>query len=138
MVLGMLLIVFGDKLLWLFNTDPLVIRYGMIRVVVMCSCYFLASAIEIIGNHIRGMGYSTLPTVINLVGICVVRVLYILFVYPVLPQGMLPFFQDPAEQLFFYVIIIYPVSYVIVMAGLFVAWGYYTRKMYRTMGGLKQ
>ena len=133
LVLGSLLVIFGEQLLWLFNTDPLVIRYGMIRVVIMCSCYALSAGMEVLGSHIRGMGYSTLPTMVNLVCICVFRILFILFLYPILPQNILPFLQNQTEQSFFYVIAIFPISYVLTVVGLSVTWVYYTRKMCRTM-----
>lgn len=68
---------FRSQLLGLFTTDPQVIAVGaeMMAWIVLFNVLF--APVEIFGGAMRGVGYSVVPTVVMVVGICVVRALWV-------------------------------------------------------------
>jgi len=68
---------FRAKLLGLFTADPQVIAIGaeMMACIVLFNVLF--APVEIFGGAMRGVGYSIVPTVVMVVGICVVRALWV-------------------------------------------------------------
>lgn len=50
----------------------------------MCS-YFFSIQYEVISGYLRGFGISVLPAVLTTLGVCVVRIFWILFVFPLSP-----------------------------------------------------
>ena len=68
--------------LLLFADDATVIDEAMRMLWFFVPYYFVWSFIEIISNTLRGAGDAVSPTVICLVGVCVLRILWIAFVVP--------------------------------------------------------
>ncbi len=66
----------------LFATDPEVIRQALHMMWYFVPYYAVWSFIEIISNTLRGAGDAIAPTVISLVGVCALRVVWILLVVP--------------------------------------------------------
>ncbi len=58
------------------------IRYGMIRMQSYIRVYFLCGIMDIMSGMLRGMGYSLSPTLIVLVGTCLLRIVWVFFVFP--------------------------------------------------------
>ncbi len=82
-VLGGLCVLFARPLLGIYITDsPGAIESGTTRLFFSALPYFLVGIMECINGTIRGLGYSTIPTITNLVGICGLRISWILFVLP--------------------------------------------------------
>lgn len=73
---------FGSPLLSLYNPDPIVIRWGMERLVIMMSTYFLCSIMDTISGSLRGLGHSVKPTITTIMGACVLRIAWVLLVFP--------------------------------------------------------
>ncbi|MBQ5812574.1 MAG: MATE family efflux transporter [Clostridia bacterium] len=82
--LGISLIVwgFGNVFLGFYTTDAEVIAVGMIRLTYVCLPLFLNGVLDVFVCSMRGMGYSLLPTVAQIVGICGVRLLWIFIAFP--------------------------------------------------------
>jgi len=76
---------FGEKLLSLYNTDPEVIYWGLQQFRVINVPYFLLGFQSIFSGALRGMGYSLLPMIISLVGICLFRVVWVMTVFKATP-----------------------------------------------------
>ena len=72
----------GPLLLGIYNPDPEVIRWGMIRLKYLVSVYFLCAIMEVISGSLRGLGHSLTPMVVTLLGACVFRVAWVLWVFP--------------------------------------------------------
>ena len=72
-VLGLGSILLSQPLLSIFTTDPAVIAAGQIRFNSYFAIYGLFGLMEVLVGSIRGLGYSTLPTIIYVGGICGVR-----------------------------------------------------------------
>ena len=72
-----LIIIFGQQLLRLFNSDPNVIAFGYQRLFWILSFEVINGTIDIISGAMRGYGESLTPALIALVCICGVRIVYI-------------------------------------------------------------
>ena len=73
---------FGRWAMRLFADDPAVLDYAVEMLWYFAPFYFIWIFIEIFSNALRGAGDSLTPMVICLVGVCLLRVLWILFVVP--------------------------------------------------------
>ncbi len=87
---GLLAILFRYPLLKLFVPDSQeAIEYGMIRVAAVASTYFLCAMVDVSTGTMRGMGESTLPMLVSILGICAVRVVWLRTVFQI-PQYHTP------------------------------------------------
>lgn len=105
--------------LGLFSSDPEVLRYGLIRFHIVLLLQFMASSYEVSGGALRGLGYSMTPTVLTVLGTCVVRLAWVRIVAV---EGL------GYSQL----LMIYPVSWVITGLSVYVAYRYVERKVFGT------
>ena len=85
LILGFLVYLKGEVLLSLYNKDPDVIHFGMIRLQVICTTYFLCGIMDSLVGSLRGMGESVLPMVVTVLGACVLRIIWIYTVFQVIP-----------------------------------------------------
>lgn len=83
--LGCILFFFGPEFIRLYapNAPDAAVEYGMQRIRVTQIFYFIVGFNEVIMGSLRGMGYSTTPTVILTVCICIFRIIWILTVFPI-------------------------------------------------------
>lgn len=81
-VLSVLLFVFKAPLLRFFTNDDAVVEIGQQFFRVLAPSYFVFVFIEIFSGAIRGSGEATQPMLITCVGVCGLRVLWILFALP--------------------------------------------------------
>ena len=75
--LGMIFLAFGSPLLSIYNTNPDVIHYGLIRMAIICPTYFLCGMMDTTVGQLRGVGYSILPMIVSLTGACLLRIVWI-------------------------------------------------------------
>ncbi len=71
----------GNHLLGIYSSDAEVIQYGLIRLSIIASTYFLCGAMDVFAGAIRGMGYSILPMTVSLIGACAFRVVWIFTIF---------------------------------------------------------
>ena len=81
-VMGAVMTVFARPIIGLFNSDDAVIDAGWFRTVLCVWTYMLYSPSEIFTGCTRGMGRTAVPMILNLVGVCLPRVIWILFIFP--------------------------------------------------------
>ncbi len=81
MLLGFGAIGGARGLLGIYSSDPEVISYGMKRLLIICSTYFICGWMDTVVGSLRGMGYSMLPMVVSLTGACLFRVVWIFTVF---------------------------------------------------------
>ena len=108
--------VFGQQLLSLYIPDsPEAVAWGLFRFYNVGSLYFLFGMMDVLTGAIRGMGSSLIPMVICLLGACGLRILWILAVFPLwrTPGGLY---------------MCYPISWIVTLAALLVAYGIVYRK----------
>ncbi|MBE5964252.1 MAG: MATE family efflux transporter [Lachnospira sp.] len=72
-LLGGLALIFGEQLLGLYSKSPEVIEAGMVRLGVICKTYALCGLMDVTVGSLRGMGYSIMPMIVSLVGVCALR-----------------------------------------------------------------
>lgn len=72
----------GDYLLSLFTNDQAVIDAGKFRLQWVCLLLFINGWLDVFVGSMRGMGYSSLPTIVTLTLICGLRLIYLWFYFP--------------------------------------------------------
>ncbi len=77
LVMGVTAYIFGPTLLGIYSNTQQVIDQGMIRLALICMPYALCGVMDVIVGVLRGLGYSIVPMVVSLVGVCVSRILWI-------------------------------------------------------------
>lgn len=106
---------FGRFFLSFFTNDSSVIDMGMIRMWYVVFWLWLNGVLDIPASSLRGMGYSTTPTVAMLLGIVGVRLLYIGTIWKLNPT------LDVLYMCF-------PLSWVITLIILFVLWRFFYQR----------
>ena len=81
LVFGVGVYLMGGVLLQLYSTDPAVIEYGIVRLLYISVPYFLCGMMDVIVGSVRGMGYSIMPMLVSLTGVCVFRVVWIYTIF---------------------------------------------------------
>jgi len=76
-LMGSVMLLFGEELLGLYTTSAEVVEAGMNRCRVMMTTYFLCGMQEVVVGSLRGMGYSIMPMIVSVLGICVLRIIYL-------------------------------------------------------------
>lgn len=80
--LGLLIWTFGEGLLSIYITDSLqAISYGMIRMSCLAVPYFLCGLMDVSTGALRGMGASFTPMVISVLGVCGIRIGWIMTIF---------------------------------------------------------
>lgn len=81
LILGLLLVFFGRSFLRLFTNDAAVIEAGMYRLIVMGLSYWVSAFMDSIIAASRGLGETTVPTIIVIMGSCVFRLVWIYTIF---------------------------------------------------------
>ena len=92
--LEILLFVFAEPALSLFTSDVDVLKEGVHILRFLAPCYVLYMSIEILAGTLRGTGDSVVPLIFTACGVCLIRVLWVVF-------GS-PYFTDVNHVLFSY------------------------------------
>lgn len=74
---GNLAYLFGHSLLGLYSSSEEVIAAGMVRVGINLIPHFLFAMMDVMAGVIRGLGYSVMPMVVALLGVCGFRMVWI-------------------------------------------------------------
>lgn len=102
---------FRRQVLGLYITDsPAAIEAGCLRMMFTTLPYFMYGWLDTITGAIRGLGASFVSMVLSILGICGVRLVWILGVFP------LPAFHTP-----FHLYLSYPISWIITIAAQLIA-----------------
>ena len=87
----------GKYLLAIFNNDPQGIEIGYSRLLILFGSYIFSLTYEILSGYLRGFGISLGPAILTMIGVCMVRLLWIQFVFPL-------------SRTFRTIMLVYPVS----------------------------
>lgn len=78
LVLGNLCYIFGPELISIYKPNaPDVIEWGMRRLGIISTTYFLCGLMEVFVGSLRGMGASMIPMIVSTLGACGIRILWI-------------------------------------------------------------
>lgn len=85
----------GPYIYWMFTTDAQVIEKGMEILRFMVPTFWTYVFIEIFSGSLRGMGDAFIPMVLTSLGVCALRVLWLLAVVPFWPDVKTVVFSYP-------------------------------------------
>ena len=77
-----LILLIGKGLLSIFNNDPHVVSVGYTRLIIVFSAYTFSMLYENMSGYMRGFGFSLIPAIVTTLGICGIRIFWILAVFP--------------------------------------------------------
>ena len=80
-IISMIILIFGRPLIAVFNNDPQVIAWGMIRLKILFFTYVLLACMDVVSGALRGLGYTILPTVTTLAFAALFRILWLEFIF---------------------------------------------------------
>jgi len=109
LVLSVAVYAFGNFFLGFYTTDAEVIRIGMIRLLYVGLPSVINCIVDVFVSSLRGMGYSLMPTVSMIVGICLTRLIWIWTVFPI---------YNTLESVF----LCYPISWTVASTVLGILW----------------
>lgn len=110
----------SDFFLWFFTTDTAVIHYAKVRMETVLLFQALAASYEISAASMRGFGHSIEPTLLTILGTCVLRLIWVFVVCPIYPG-------------FHELMLCYPISWVITGLMVCFTYVYVSRKAYRKL-----
>ena len=117
--LGGLLMTFKQTLFHIYTSDDAVIAAATLRSTVIAPTYFLCGMMDTTVGLLRGMGSSVTPMVVSILGACVLRVVWILTIFPL----------DPTLTMLY---ISYPVSWFITFSAHIACYFFVKRKRFPT------
>lgn len=74
-------ILFSHQLLGIYSDDSKVIEVGAYKMLFVAGTYFICGFNELFVSGIRGMGYSFVPMLTSVFGICGIRIIYVATIY---------------------------------------------------------
>ncbi len=120
--LGVVLMLFKVQLFHIYTSDDAVIAAASMRTAIFGPTYFLCGLMDTTVGLLRGMGSSVTPMVVSILGVCVLRVVWILLIFPLSPTLTMLYIS-------------YPVSWAVTFAAHFVC---YLRAKGKLMGGVRE
>lgn len=81
LIMGNGAVFFGKQILSLYSSDPAVISYGLQRITIICTTYFICGIMDVLVGSIRGLGYAVMPMIVSLLGACALRVVWIYTIF---------------------------------------------------------
>lgn len=77
LVLGNLVSLLGNELLWIYSETQAVVDAGLVRFDYCAKPYFLCGMMDCAALGMRGIGYSILPMIVSLIGACGLRIVWL-------------------------------------------------------------
>ena len=81
LVMGNGAVFLGNQLLGIYSSDSQVIQYGLNRLRIIGTTYFVCGIMDCMVGGLRGMGYSVMPMMVSLTGACAFRVVWIYTIF---------------------------------------------------------
>lgn len=75
------MLLFGKSLLKLYTKTNESLDYGMTRLIIICSTYYLCGIMDVMVGGLRGLGYSIAPMIVSIMGACVFRLVWIYTIF---------------------------------------------------------
>ncbi len=82
-IIGAIIVGFADFFVSLFTNDNAVISSGKLAVLYLCPYYITIGILYSLAGAVRGVGKSIPPMVILLISMCIFRILWVKFIYPI-------------------------------------------------------
>lgn len=82
-VMGGAAVMFAPTLVSIYSDSPAVLAAGVERLRIVCLLYFLCGTMEVLVGALRGLGYSIMPMIVSLIGVCGLRILWVATVFQI-------------------------------------------------------
>ncbi len=79
--LGAIVLLNADTLTGIYTDAPEAIEASVLKMNIIVSTYFLCGIMEILAGALRGLGYSLVPMLNTIVGVCVFRIVWIFTIF---------------------------------------------------------
>ncbi len=151
LIAGPLAYLFGEKLMALYlpvktvnevtgiieanALNILSIKYGRIRMLYICLPYLFMGIHDVLGGLLRGMGVSIAPTTASIIGICLLRIVWIFTMfYPIAQstQIVTDIFSENMAKALHILYASYPISWIITNIFLFGLFLFEIKKILRS------
>ena len=120
MILGSSVYVFGPELLHIYSDQADVIQYGMEIFSYTTVTYFLCGLMDLFPGALRGMGYSTVPMILSIIGTVGVRIIWIYGLFP-------------SHRSLTFLFLSYPVSWIATIIMQVICFWFVRKKIHRMM-----
>ena len=108
-LVALFFVLLRKPLVALFTADAVVAEWTYLRICSIISFEFISMVMDIFSGALRGWGFSLLPAVITIVGVCVLRVIYVYTVFATWPD-------------FGVLMAVYPLSWFVTATGITIAY----------------
>lgn len=112
LALGSVAYFFGDKILGIYTSSDVVIGYGLKVLSLTTLSYFLCGYMDCIPGALRGMGHSTVPMILSIIGTVGIRIIWIYGLFPTHRDITFLFISYPASWIA--TIIMQSICYIII------------------------
>ena len=99
LIMGLSGLTFGKELLSIYSGDEQVIAFGLVRLTIIFTTYFLCGTMDVMAGIIRGMGYSIMPTIVSLLGACLLRIIWIFTIFAKFRTPNILYYSYPVSWL---------------------------------------
>ena len=101
LILGLSAAFFAKLLVSIYQENPDVVEAGVQRLQIITASYFLCGMMDTMVGALRGIGYSILPMIVSLIGVCGLRILLIatIFQIPEYHNCLILYFSYPISWL---------------------------------------
>ncbi len=97
LAIGVVVLLFAEPLLSIYNSDPTVISYGLQRLEIFMLTYFTCGIMDVFSGLMRGLGNSVTPMIVSLLGACGLRVLWIYTAFAITPTLLCLYISYPVS-----------------------------------------
>lgn len=97
-------LIFDEQLISLYTNSDAVVDAGVRRLTIIACSYMVCGMMDVVVGSLRGLGYSFMPMLVSLVGVCFLRIIWIATVFKI-PE------YHTIETIYY----TYPISWVITL-----------------------
>ena len=83
LIVGWAFYIFSHTIVGFYNPNPDVAEYGRLHMKYCFTLYAICSTQEVVAGALRGLGISFKPAIAAMIGICISRLLWVWFVFPI-------------------------------------------------------
>lgn len=109
MTLSSIFVIFGNSLIKIYTTEPAVMELALVRMRYILLFQGVNAAMDVLSGSMRGMGYSFVPALMSIIGVCGVRLVWVYTIFK-----MYPTFQT--------LVMVYPISWIATTIAIFTAY----------------
>ena len=121
--MGAIMYLLRHTLLGIYSSDAHVIEFGVTRLELFCITYFTCGIMDVLSGQLRGMGFSFVPMLVAIAGVCGLRIFWIFTIFRM-------------NNSLFTLYLSYPVSWVITGTVHFISFLYVYKRVLRRGDGI--